>query len=501
MAVSAPPPSDTAPETAYEAVIGLEVHSQLLTASKMFCGCSAEYAGAAPNSHVCPICLGMPGTLPVINKRAVELMIMTGLALNCEIPEASKFDRKNYPYPDLVKGYQISQYDLPFAINGWMDVEVDGTVRRVGIERVHQEEDTARLVHGTDSNGQAASFADMNRSGVPLMEIVSKPDIRSAAEARAYLQKLRSIVRALGVSTGNMDEGSFRCDANVSVRPVGQKEYGTKAEVKNMNSFRGVFLAIEYEIKRQTEVLRRGERVVQETRGWVDDRGITVSQRSKEQAHDYRYFPEPDLPPVFVARSWVDELRASLPELPDARRDRYVAQHGLTPYLATQLTASAEIGEFFERTIALYPDPRKVGNWIQTELFRLQKESGTGEAGDEDGAGHLPNPEHLADLIELVDAGTINQTAAKQVFDEIYRTGKAPSVVVEALGLTQVSDADELTRVVDEVIAANPKPVEDYKGGKASAAGRLVGEVMKATRGRANPGVVKNLLFARLDAL
>jgi aspartyl-tRNA(Asn)/glutamyl-tRNA(Gln) amidotransferase subunit B len=490
--VSDPPTSGTA----YEAVIGLEVHSQLLTASKMFCGCSSEYAGASPNSHVCPICLGMPGTLPVINKRAVELMIMTGLALNCEIPAASKFDRKNYPYPDLVKGYQISQYDLPFAINGWMDVEVDGTVRRIGIERVHQEEDTARLVHGTDSSGQAASFADMNRSGVPLMEIVSKPDMRSAAEARAYLQKLRSIVRALGVSTGNMDEGSFRCDANVSVRPVGQAEYGTKAEVKNMNSFRGVFLAIEYEIKRQTEVLQRGERVVQETRGWVDDRGITVSQRSKEQAHDYRYFPEPDLPPVFVAAEWVAELKAKLPELPDARRDRYVSEHGLTPYLATQLTASAEIGEFFERTIALYPDPRKVGNWIQTELFRLQN-----EGGDVEGAGHLPNPEHLADLIKLVDAGTINQTAAKQVFEEMYRSGKAPAAVVKALGLTQVSDADELTRVIDEVIAANPKPVEDYKGGKVSAAGRLVGEVMKATRGRANPGVVKDLLFARLDAL
>jgi aspartyl-tRNA(Asn)/glutamyl-tRNA(Gln) amidotransferase subunit B len=482
--------------TAYEAVIGLEVHSQLLTASKMFCGCSAEYAGAAPNSHVCPVCLGMPGMLPVINKRAVELTIMTGLALNCEIPEASKFDRKNYPYPDLVKGYQISQYDLPFCQDGWIDVEVDGQVRRIGMERVHLEEDTARLVHGNDAEGHAASFADMNRSGVPLMEIVSKPDLRSPAEARAYLQKLRSILRALGVSTGNMEEGSFRCDANISLRPVGQTEYGTKAEVKNMNSFRAVFRALEYEIKRQTEALQRGERVVQETRGWVEDRGVTVSQRSKEQAHDYRYFPEPDLPPVFVARDWVAEIEARLPELPDARRERYVAQHGLTPYLAGQLTASAEVGELFERTLALYPDPRKVGNWIQTELFRLRNES-----GDEEGAGALPSPEHLADLLKLVDAGTINQTAAKQVFEEMYRSGRAPGEVVEALGLTQVSDADELTRIVDEVIAANPKPVADYKGGKVSAAGRLVGEVMKATRGRANPGVVKDVLYARLDAL
>ena len=482
--------------TTYEAVIGLEVHSQLLTSSKMFCGCSAEYAGASPNSHVCPVCLGMPGVLPVINRRAVELTIMTGLALNCEIPDASKFDRKNYPYPDLVKGYQISQYDLPLTREGWIDVEVDGHVRRVGIERVHLEEDTARLVHGNDSAGQAASFADMNRSGVPLMEIVSKPDMRSAAEARAYLQKLRAIVRALGVSTGNMDEGSFRCDANVSMRPVGQAEYGTKAEVKNMNSFRGVFRAIEYEIQRQTEVLSRGERVIQETRGWVDERGMTVSQRSKEQAHDYRYFPEPDLPPLFISREWVGELKASLPELPDARRERYVAEHGLTPYLASQLTASAEVGELFERTLALYPDPRKVGNWIQTELFRLLKES-----GDDEVSVTLPAPEHLAELLKLIDAGTINQSAAKQVFEEMYRTGQAPATVVETLGLTQVSDTDELTRIIDEVIAANPKPVADYKGGKPSAAGRLVGEVMKATRGRANPGVVNELMRARLDAL
>src|SRR3712207_4658933 len=276
----------------YEAVIGLEVHSQLLTRSKMFCGCSAEYAGAPPNTHVCPVCLGMPGVLPVINRRAVELTLMTGLALNCLIPDASKFDRKNYPYPDLMKGYQISQYDLPFCQDGWIDVEVDGEMRRIGMERVHLEEDTARLVHVSDSTGAPASLIDVNRAGVPLMEIVSRPDLRSPAEARAYLQKLRSIVRTLGVSTGNMEEGSFRCDANISMRPVGATEYGTKAEVKNMNSFRSVFRALEYEIRRQTEVLERGERVAQETRGWDDARGVTVSQRSKEQAHDYRYFPE-----------------------------------------------------------------------------------------------------------------------------------------------------------------------------------------------------------------
>ena len=488
--VSAPPPAGTK----YEAVIGLEVHSQLLTASKMFCGCSAEYAGAPPNTHVCPICLGMPGVLPVINRRAVELTLMTGLALNCAIPEASKFDRKNYPYPDLMKGYQISQYDLPFCQDGWIDVEVDGQVRRIGMERVHLEEDTARLVHVTDAAGQPASLIDVNRAGVPLMEIVSKPDMRSPAEARAYLQKLRSIVRTLGASTGNMEEGSFRCDANISMRPVGATEYGTKAEVKNMNSFRSVFRALEYEIRRQTEVLERGERVVQETRGWDDARGVTVSQRSKEQAHDYRYFPEPDLPPVFVAREWVTEIQGHLPELPDARRDRFVSQYGLTPYLAAQLAATRDVADFFERTVELSADARKVGNWVQTELFRLQKES-----GDEEGTTALPRPEHLTELIKLVDEGGISQTAGKQVFEELYRTGDAPSQIVERLGLKQVSNTSELDGIVAQVIAANERPVADYRAGKTAALGRLVGEVMKATRGRANPGVVTELLKKQLD--
>ena len=482
--VSAPP--------RFEAVIGLEVHCQLLTNSKMFCGCSADYAGAPPNTHVCPICLGMPGVLPVINRRAVELTLMTGLALNCEIPAASKFDRKNYPYPDLMKGYQISQYDLPFTRDGWIDVEVDGHVRRVGMERVHLEEDTARLVHATDSRGRPCSLIDVNRSGVPLMEIVSKPDLRSPAEARAYLQKLRAILRTLGVSTGNMEEGSFRCDANISLRPAGSDLLGTKAEVKNMNSFRSVARALEYEIGRQTALLESGERVIQETRGWVEDRGVTVPQRSKEQAHDYRYFPEPDLPPVFVSREWIAELRAQLPELPDARRERYVAQYGLSPYLAGQLTASKDVADLFERTVRLYPDPKKVGNWIQTELFRLQPR------GDEDGLGPTPSAEHLAELLQLIDRGTVSGSAAKQVFEEMYRTGRAPGAIVESLGLTQVSDEDALSGAVAEVIAANPKPVADYRAGKTAALGRLVGEVMKATRGRANPALVGDLLRRRL---
>jgi aspartyl-tRNA(Asn)/glutamyl-tRNA(Gln) amidotransferase subunit B len=478
--------------TRYEAVIGLEVHSQLLTRSKMFCGCSAEYAGAAPNTRVCTVCLGMPGVLPVINRRAVELTIMTGLALHCRIPEASKFDRKNYPYPDLMKGYQISQYDLPFCVDGWIDVEVDGDVRRVGMERVHLEEDTARLLHV--ANGEAYSLIDVNRSGVPLMEIVSRPDIRSPAEARAYLQKLRAILRTLGVSTGNMEEGSFRCDANISLRPVGSSELGTKTEVKNMNSFRSVARALEYEIGRQSALLDNGQRVVQETRGWVEDRAVTVSQRSKEQAHDYRYFPEPDLPPLFVSREWVEQLRASLPELPDARRDRFVAQHGLSRYLATQLAASTEVAELFERTVSLYPHPKKVGDWIQTELFRLQKESGEDEA-----IPRVPIPEQLAELLRLIDSGMVSGTAAKQVFEEMTRSGKAPGKIVEERGLTQVSDEAALAGIVAQVIAANPHPVADYRAGKVAAIGRLVGEVMKASRGRANPNVVRPLLETQLQ--
>jgi aspartyl-tRNA(Asn)/glutamyl-tRNA(Gln) amidotransferase subunit B len=479
----------------YETVIGLEVHSQLLTSSKMFCGCSAEYAGAPPNTHVCPVCLGMPGVLPVTNRRAVELTLMTGLALNCGIPEASKFDRKNYPYPDLMKGYQISQYDLPFCTDGWIDVEVDGEVRRIGIERVHLEEDTARLVHETGPQGQRYSLIDVNRSGVPLMEIVSKPDLRSSAEARAYLQKLRAILRTLGVSTGNMEEGSFRCDANISLRAVGATEYGRKTEVKNMNSFRSVARALEYEIGRQTALLDGGERVIQETRGWVEDRGITVSQRSKEQAHDYRYFPEPDLPPVFVTRDWVTEIRARLPELPDARRDRYVSQHGLTPYLAGQLTTSKDVADLFERTVAEYPDPKKVGNWIQTELFRLQKES-----GDEESGSALLTPANLVELLQLVDRGTLSGSGAKQVFEESYRTGKSPVAIVEERGLSQVSDEGALNDVVAQVITANTQPAADYRAGKSAALGRLVGEVMKVTRGRANPGVVSGLIRKQLDA-
>src|SRR5687767_553710 len=372
----------------------------------MFCACPARYADAEPNSNVCPICLGMPGVLPVINERAVEYTILTALALSCEIPEFSKFDRKNYNYPDLMKGYQISQYDLPFSRNGFLEIAdpaKPSETRKLGITRVHLEEDTANLKHVRSASGESYSLMDCNRAGSPLMEVVGEPDIRTPEEAGAYLRQLRAIVRYIGVSTGNMDEGALRCDANVSIRPKGQIELGAKVEVKNMNSFRAVERAIAFEIERQAKVLAEGGRIVQETRGWVEERGVTVSQRSKEEAHDYRYFPEPDLPPLFISREWVADLRARLPELPDARRDRYVSQHGLSSYLAGQLAGSTEVGELFERTLALYPNPKKVGDWIQTELFRLQR-----EGGNEEGAMRLPAPEHFAELLRLMDAGTLS---------------------------------------------------------------------------------------------
>ena len=477
----------------YEPVIGLEVHAQIQTASKMFCGCSTAYFDAPPNTHVCPICLGMPGVLPVMNRSAVEATIMTALALNCEIPEASKFDRKNYFYPDLMKDYQISQYDLPFSRDGWLTIEVDGESRQVGIERVHLEEDTAKLLHRTDAHGRAYSLVDVNRSGVPLMEIVGKPDLRSPAEARAYLVKLHAILQTLGLSSGHLEEGAFRCDANISLRPVGATEFGTKTEVKNMNSFRAVYRALEYEIARQTALLEEGGRVVQETRGWVDDRGVTVSQRSKEFAHDYRYFPEPDLPPVFVSREWVAELRGRLPELPDARRERYQHDYGLSAYDAGQLVAAPAMARFFEQTVALYPQPKIVANWVQGELFRLLKEP------EADPADSRLTPEHLAELLGLVERGVLSQSLAKQVLEESFASGERPEAIVQARGLSQISDTSELERIVDDVLASNPQAVTDYRGGKETAQKFLVGQVMKATRGKANPAVANELLLARLQ--
>lgn len=477
----------------YEPVIGLEVHCQLQTRSKMFCSCSAAYAGAEPNTHVCPVCLALPGVLPVINRQAVEYALLVGLALNCEIPEASKFDRKNYPYPDLLKGYQISQYDLPFNVNGWLTVDVDGETRRIGIIRAHLEEDTAKLIHRRE-NGVAYTLMDVNRAGVPLMEIVSAPDIRTPAEARAYLQKLRLIVQTLGVSTGNMEEGAMRADVNISLRRVGAPEFGVKVEIKNLNSARSVQRALEYEIHRQAQLLDRGEPVLQETRGWDEDRGVTVPQRTKEEAHDYRYFPEPDLPPVFVTRAWIEELRARLPELPDARRERYIRDFQLSRYDAVQLTSSLAISRFFESAVARYPKPKVIANWIQGELFRILRER---DADLEE----LPlTPDGLLELLQLIDEGTITQAVAKQVFEEAATTGASPREIVAERGLVQISDTAELERIVAEVIAANPQAVADYRAGKTQAKGFLTGQVMRATKGKANPALVSEILERQLSA-
>ena len=478
----------------YETIIGLEVHAQLLTRSKMFCRCSADYASAPPNTHVCPICLGMPGVLPTINKRAIEYAVMTALALNCTIPDHTRFDRKNYPYPDLMKGYQISQYDNPLSRNGWLTIEVEGKTRRIGIERVHLEEDTAKLIHRTSPLGESFSLVDMNRSGVPLMEIVGQPDLRSPEESRDYLVKLRTILQYLGVSTGNMEEGSFRCDANISLRPKGSPTLGPKVEVKNMNSFRAVYLALEYEAKRQEQLLEQGQQPVQETRGWVDDKGITILQRSKEYAHDYRYFPEPDLPPMVFTPQWIEEIRRKLPELPEARRDRFMAQCGLSPYDAGLLTASRAMADYFEASVgADRARAKKVANWLLGEMSRLLNATGK-ELRD------CPvRPSQLVELLELVDRGALSGPAAKAVFEEMFHSGKDAAAVMREKGLEQVSEEERLVGTVRQVLAANPQAVADYKKGKAQAVSFLLGQVMRQSRG-ANPTVVRQLLEKELAA-
>jgi len=471
----------------YEAIIGMEVHAELLTRSKMFCGCSADFFGAEPNTLTCPVCTGMPGVLPVINQKAIEHTIMTALALNCEIAEASVFSRKNYFYPDLPKAYQISMYDLPLSENGWLEIEVDGNSKRIVIERVHLEEDTAKLFH-VDGH----SLVDFNRSGVPLMEIVSQPDMRSADEAYAYLTKLRQILRYLGVSSGDMEKGAMRCEANISLRPVGSTEYGTKVEVKNLNSFRSVKLALDYEIQRQSRILDEAGSIEQLTMGWDEDRGVTVVQRSKEYAHDYRYFPEPDLPPLHISREWVEEIREKLPELPDFRRDRFVAEYGLSAYDVDILTADKAVADYFETCVKAYPKAKLISNWITGELFRLHKEA---ETGIEEAR---ITPAALAELLTLVEKGTINQNTAKAVLGEMFKSGRAATEIVAEKGLAQISDADELERVIDEVISANPEPVAEYRAGKERLLGWFVGQVMKATQRKAHPQLVTELLKEKL---
>jgi aspartyl-tRNA(Asn)/glutamyl-tRNA(Gln) amidotransferase subunit B len=480
----------------YEPVIGLEVHAQLLTKSKMFCGCNADYAGAEPNTHVCPICLGMPGVLPVINRKAVEYTITTALALNCAIAEYTKFDRKNYPYPDLMKGYQISQYDLPLSRNGYLTIERDGERKRIGITRVHLEEDTAKLSHETAPNGETFSLIDVNRSGVPLMEIVGEPDLRSADEAEAYLIKLRNLLRWIGVSSGDLELGGFRCDANVSIRPAGSEAFGTKVEIKNMNSFRAVREALTYEIARQERALEAGERIAQETRGWNEELRATVSQRSKEFAHDYRYFPEPDLPPLVPEPAWVETIRAGLPEMPDARRERFQARFGLSWEDASRLTNDRGLADFFDGAVVLGGEHRAkaIANWTLNELLRLLTKH------DVDVKATRVTPGHLVELLDLIEQGAVSVATAKEVFEETFETGRAPSEIVRAKGLGRIADTGELEEIIVRVIGGNGKAVDDYHAGKAQAVSFLMGQVMRATRGKADPAVTERLIKQKLDS-
>jgi aspartyl-tRNA(Asn)/glutamyl-tRNA(Gln) amidotransferase subunit B len=472
--------------------VGLEVHAQVLTQSKMFCGCSTDYLTSPPNSNTCPVCLGLPGSLPVINRRAVEATIRTALALNCEIPEFSKFDRKNYFYPDLPKGYQISQYDLPFSRHGYLDFDVKGDARRAGITRVHLEEDTGKLLHAGAIEEAQSSLVDFNRAGVPLMEIVSEPDLRSADEAREYVMRLRAILQYIGVNNGDMESGQLRCDANVSLRPVGSTKLGTKVEVKNMNSFRAIHRAIDYEIQRQTEVLESGGRLVQETRGWNDARGLTVSQRTKEFAEDYRYFPEPDLPPLEVSREWVAEIRSSLPELPAARRERFITDFGLTPYDASLLTSSKPMAAYFEETVRLGAPAKAAANWILSDFSRLLN----ADRKEIDQASVKPT--HLQQLIQLIDSGVISGKMAKQTFETMYREADPGPALTAAKGSSQISGDAELEAIVDRVIRENAKSVADFKAGKQQALMFLVGQAMKLSKGRANPERLNALLREKI---
>jgi len=472
----------------YEAVIGLEVHAQMRTDSKIFCGCSTEF-GAGPNSQTCPVCIGMPGVLPVLNRRALEFAIRTGLATNCGISRHSRFARKNYFYPDLPKGYQISQYELPICEHGWIEIDAEGGKKRVGITRIHMEEDAGKNIH--EEKGPY-SFVDLNRTGVPLMEIVSEPDMSTPAEAAEYMKKLRTILRYLGVCDGNMEQGSLRCDANVSVRPVGQKELGVKVEVKNINSFKFVERALAYEIKRQLKAVEDGTPIVQETRLWDSDKEFTASMRSKEEAHDYRYFPDPDLVPLAVPEKWIEEIRASLPELPDARRERFIGEHGLSEQDASMLTEERAMADWFEDAVKAGAAPKAAANWIMTELLKLLNQDG--KSIEESPL----KPAQLAGMLKLVDEGTISGKIAKTVFSEMYSSGKDADAIVKEKGLVQISDTGELEKAVDEVIASSPDEVARFKGGDQKLMGFFVGQIMKATKGKANPKLVNELLRKKL---
>jgi aspartyl-tRNA(Asn)/glutamyl-tRNA(Gln) amidotransferase subunit B len=470
----------------FEAVIGLEVHAELLTRSKMFCGCSTKF-GEPPNTQTCPICLGMPGVLPVINRRAVEYAIKTALALHCTIARRSIFARKNYYYPDLPKAYQISQYELPLSERGFIAFALDGMEKRVGIHRIHLEEDAGKLVHAGTLEESESSLVDYNRCGLPLMEIVTEPEIRSPEEAAEYLRQLRAILVFLGVCDGNMEEGSFRCDANVSIRPVGEQKLGVKAEVKNMNSFKNVQKALEYEIRRQIKTVKEGENLIQETRLWNADQEITLSMRSKEFAHDYRYFPDPDLVPLVVEQTWVDEIRRSLPELPEAKRARFVAEYGIPEYDAGVLTASQELAAYYEACVRANRDPKVVSNWVMVELLgRLNKD------GKEITQSPIP-PERLGAMLDLMAKGAISGKMAKEFFDAMYSSGADPAEILKKSG-GQITDAGEIEGIIRGIVGQHAGPVAEFKAGKESAFNFLVGQVMRATKGKANPKLVNELL-------
>lgn len=482
----------------FEPVIGLEVHAQVLTQSKMFCGCSAEAFGAPPNSHVCPICLGMPGALPVINQAAVEATILTALALNCSIPDYAKFDRKNYMYPDLMKGYQISQYDLPLSRDGWLEIESDaseGRKKKIGIRRVHLEEDTAKLFHVSDNGG--SSLIDVNRAGVPLMEIVSQPELHSAEDVKQYATALRQILRYIGVCSGDMEKGALRIEPNISLRPRGTSELSeTRTEIKNLNSISAMFHAVEYEIARQTKILRAGGRVAQETMGWDETKGVTVPQRSKEEAHDYRYFPEPDLPRLHVTREWVSEIHARLPELPNAKRARYMNELGLSVYDAGVLSAERNVADYFDSTVkagqAQNVSPKAIANWLTGEIFaRLDGDISTLRI----------SPAQLVGLISRVNDHTINNMQAKSALLEMMATGKDADAVIQEKGLAQVSDRAPLESAAQQVLEKFPKEVQTFLAGKETVLNFLVGQLMKATQGQANPAIAREIMTEKLNAL
>jgi aspartyl-tRNA(Asn)/glutamyl-tRNA(Gln) amidotransferase subunit B len=468
----------------FETVIGLEVHAQMLTDTKIFCNCSTKF-GSAPNSHACPVCLGMPGVLPVLNKKVVEYGMKMALATNCTINPSNSFARKNYFYPDLPKGYQISQYAYPLAEHGYVFLDVNGESKKIGITRIHMEEDAGKLMH--DENNPV-SYVDLNRTGVPLIEIVSEPDMRSPEEAADYLKRLHEILVYLEICDGNMEEGSFRCDANVSIRPKGQEEFGTRAELKNMNSFRNVQRALEYEVKRQQYLVENGQKIVQETRLWDDAQGVTNPMRSKEEAHDYRYFPDPDLVPIIIDEAWVDKIRGELPELPLAKRERFVKEYSIPAYDAGVLTADKALALYYEDVVKLCGKPKQASNWVMGDVLRFLNEEKRDIRQCPITAGAL------ADMIKLIEEGTISGKMAKDIIEDMYKTGKPPQKIIEEKGLVQITDEGELAKTITAIMEANSQQLADYRGGKEKLFGFFVGQVMKATQGKANPQLVNDLL-------